>query len=91
MPAGNYDNRFALRIGGYPITDANGRRQYTIFVAGDMLHIHGLVQGDNITVVSPTGQLVVQARATDTSFITPLPIVSGYVVKVNDHAQKVLR
>jgi len=69
---------------------AAGRLQ-TYFNAGVMLHIHGLIQGDRITVVSPTGQLVVQARATDTSFITPLPVVSGYVVKVNDHAQKVLR
>jgi hypothetical protein len=49
------------------------------------------VQGDFITVFAPTGQLVTKAYSTGSTFTTPLPIESGYVVKVNDYTQKVLR
>ncbi|MBQ7530877.1 MAG: hypothetical protein IJT12_04155, partial [Paludibacteraceae bacterium] len=91
LTAGHHDRRFALRIGGYPIQDKDGRRQYTIFVLDGTLHIHGLLKGDHITVYSPSGQLITQAYSSGASFTSPLPVVSGYVVKVNDHTQKVLR
>ena len=51
----------------------------------------GLLKGDYITVFAPSGQLITQAYSSGASFTTPLPIVSGYVVKVNDHTQKVIR
>ena len=91
LPAGNYDRRFAVRIGGYPLTNEQGKRQYVVFVSGEQLHIRGLVQGDFITVFAPTGQLVTKAYSTGSTFTTTLPIESGYVVKVNDYTQKVLR
>lgn len=91
LPAGNYDRRFALRIGGYPLTNAQGKRQYVVFVYGEQLHIHGLVPGDFISVYAPTGQLVTNAVSSGTTFTTPLPVESGYVVRVNDNTQKVVR
>lgn len=91
LPAGNYDRRFALRIGGYPLTNAQGKRQYVVFVYGEQLHIHGLVPGDFISVYAPTGQLVTNAVSSGTTFTTPLPVESGYVVRVNDYTQKVVR
>ena len=91
LPQGRHDNRFALRIGGYPIQGGDGKRQYTIFVLDGTLHVHGLLKGDYITVFAPSGQLITQAYSSGASFTTPLPIISGYVVKVNDHTQKVIR
>ena len=91
LPAGNYDRRFALRIGGYPLTNEQGKRQYVVFVYGEQLHIHGLVPGDFISVYAPTGQLVTNAVSSGTTFTTPLPVESGYVVRVNDYTQKVVR
>ncbi|MBR0309401.1 MAG: hypothetical protein IJQ97_00830 [Paludibacteraceae bacterium] len=87
---GQYDKRFALRIGGYRIADEQGKRTYTIYVQCGTLHVHGLVRGDHVSVVSPSGQIVTQGYASGASFTTPLPVVSSYVVKVNDHTQKVL-
>lgn len=91
LAPGRYDKRFALRIGGYSIQDESGKRTYTIFVLDGTLHVHGLLKGDYITVFAPSGQLITQAYSSGASFTTPLPIVSGYVVKVNDHTQKVIR
>ena len=91
LEPGRYDKRFALRIGGYSIQDEWGKRTYTVFVQNGDLHVHGLVRGDHVTVVAPSGQLVAQGYSSGASFVTPLPVVSGYVVKVNDYAQKVLR
>ena len=91
LPEGHHDGRFALRIGGYPINGKDGQRQYTIFVLDGTLHVHGLLKGDHVSVFSPSGQLITQAYSAGASFTTPLPIVSGYVVKVNDHTQKVIR
>ena len=91
LAPGRYDKRFALRIGGYSIQDELGKRTYTIFVLNGTLHVHGLLKGDYITVFAPSGQLITQAYSSGASFTTPLPIVSGYVVKVNDHTQKVIR
>lgn len=87
---GNHDKRFAIRIGGFPLNDDNGRK-YTIFVQGGTLHVHGLFRGDHVAVYAPTGQLIIQGYSAGASFTTPLPIVSGYVVKVNDYTQKVIR
>lgn len=91
LTQGTCNNRFALRIGGRPVTDNSGKRLYTIYVQGEMLYIHGLVPGDCISVYAPTGQLVTNAHSAGYTFSTQLPIESGYVVKVNDHTQKVLR
>jgi hypothetical protein len=52
---------------------------------------NGLVPGDFISVYAPTGQLVTNAVSSGTTFTTPLPVESGYVVRVNDYTQKVVR
>ena len=72
------------------MADEQGKRTYTIYVQSGVLHVHGLVRGDHVSVVSPSGQIVTQGYASGASFTTPLPVVSSYVVKVNDHTQKVL-
>ena len=90
LEPGEYNHRFAVRIGGYPKTDDKGRRQYVVFATDGMLYVRGLVAGDRITVYAPSGQLVTNATATTGEWSTPLYYQSGYVVKVNDRAYKVL-
>ena len=87
---GVHNKRFAVRIGGFPKTDKNGKRQYIVFASDGTLYVRGLVAGDKITVYSPTGQLVCQATASTSQFSMPLIYQNGYVVKVNDSAHKVL-
>ena len=91
LPAGTYNSRFALRIGGYPATTRDGQRQYFVFVKDHLLHVSGLIAGDRITVYAPDGKLVTRATAANSLYTTPLPIESGYVVRVNDYTQKVIR
>ena len=90
LEAGENNTRFAVRIGGYPKTDESGRRQYVVFASDGMLYVRGLVAGDRITVYSPSGQLVTHATATTAEWSMPLFYQSGYVVKVNNKAYKVL-
>ena len=90
LEAGENNTRFAVRIGGYPKTDDKGRRQYVVFAHDGTLYVRGLVAGDRITVYAPSGQLVTHATATTTEWTMPLYYQSGYVVKVNDRAYKVL-
>ena len=88
--AGECNDRFAVRIGKFPKTDGSGRRQYVVYTYDGNLYVRGLIEGDKITVYSTTGQLVHQAIATGTEYKTPLVLQTGYVVKVNDVAHKVL-
>ena len=87
---GENNKRFALRIGGFPKTDEKGKRQYLVYTYEGSLHVRGLVAGDRITVYSPSGQLVHQAISSGYEYSTPLVLQTGYVVKVNDKAHKVL-
>ncbi|MBO4519438.1 MAG: hypothetical protein J5704_05305, partial [Paludibacteraceae bacterium] len=90
LEPGESNNRFAVRIGGYPKTDKNGNRQYVVFTHDGVLYVRGLVAGDRITVYAPSGQLVTHATATTSEWSMPLFYQSGYVVKVNDKAYKVV-
>ena len=90
LEPGESNNRFAVRIGGYPKTDKNGNRQYVVFTHDGVLYVRGLVAGDRITVYAPSGQLVTHATATTAEWSMPLFYQSGYVVKVNDRAYKVV-
>ena len=90
LSPGRYDKRFAIRLGKYMLPDTQSGRRYIVFVEHGVLHIRGLVKGDYITVYSPSGQIVTNGYANGTTFSTPLPIQSGYVVKVNDYVQKVI-
>ena len=91
LSSGNYNNRFALRIGGYPVDSDSGKRKYFVTVRDDELHINGLIAGDHIAVYAPTGQLLTRAVAAGATFRTQLPIISGYVVAINQYSQKVIR
>ena len=90
LEPGENNTRFALRIGGFPKTDKNGKRQYVVYSFNGTLYVRGLVAGDRITVYSPSGKLVHQAIASDMEFTMPLIYQNGYVVKVNEAAYKVL-
>ena len=90
LEAGENNTRFAIRIGGFPKTDKNGRRQYYVFAMDGTLYVRGLVEGDKITVYSQAGQLVHTATASGSEFKMPLRYAAGYVVKVNDTAHKVV-
>ena len=90
LEQGENRNRFAVRIGGYPLTDAEGNRKYIIFAYNGNLYVRGVVAGDNIKLYSPTGQLMLNTTSQDGEFTTPLPYRSGYVVKVNDYTKKVV-
>ena len=89
LDAGETTKRFALRIGGFPKTDKNGKRQYIVYTYAGTLFVRGIVAGDRITVYSPAGKLIQAATATGNEWSTPLHYQSGYVVKVNDEAHKV--
>ena len=90
LRAGEYNHRFALRIGGFPKTDENGKRQYVVFAHDGTLHVRGLIAGDRIAVYSSTGQLVRTDVATNPAWSMPLFFQTGYVVRVDDQAYKVL-
>ena len=90
LEPGEYNHRFAVRIGGYPKTDLNGKRDYVVFAFDGTLYVRGLVEGDRISLYSPSGQLVTHATATTAEWSMPLYYQSGYVVKVNDKAYKVV-
>jgi hypothetical protein len=90
LERGVHNNRFALRIGGYPKTDEKGARQYVVYAHGSTLFVRGLIAGDKITVYAPTGQLIYQATASHTEWTMPLHYQAGYIVRVNDRPHKVL-
>ena len=90
LEPGEYNHRFAVRIGGYPKTDLNGQRDYVVFAFDGTLYVRGLVEGDRISLYAPSGQLVTHATATTAEWSMPLYYQSGYVVKVNDKAYKVV-
>ena len=84
------NSRFTLRIGGLPITNENGQRQYIIYTAESYLHVRGLIEGDRIDIFSAAGQHLSTAIATGNEYITYLPYRVGYVVKVNSQARTVV-
>ena len=90
IEAGEHNRRFALRFGGFPKTDKNGKRSYVVFAHDGTLYIRGLVKGDRIAVYASSGQLVHTSIATDTEFSMPLLDQTGYLVQVNLTSHKVL-
>ena len=90
LDAGTHNNRFAVRIGGFPITDSKGKREYIVYTFGGMLYVRGLVPGDRITVYAATGQIITSDIASDTEWSTPLSYQASYVVLVNDTPTKVV-
>ena len=90
LDPGETNDRFALRIGGFPKTDKDGARQYVVYSYEGSLFVRGLVAGDRITVYSASGKLIHQAVASGYEYTTPLTYQNGYIVKVNDRAHKVL-
>jgi hypothetical protein len=90
ITAGDHTGRFAVRIGGYPLQDKDGGRRYLVFTSGGCLYVRGLTEGDKLQVYSQDGRLLITTTATDSEFVAPLMLHSGYVVRVNDYVQKVL-
>jgi len=91
LESGENNRRFAVRIGGFPMTDKNGKRSYLVFAHDGILHVRGLIPGDQVALYAPSGQILCTATASSSEWTTPLPIQSGYVVRVNDTSHKVLR
>ena len=90
IAGGENNERFALRIGGFPLTDAKGKRRYIVYTYSRTLFIRGLVKGDKIDIYTPSGQHVYTTKATAPEWQLPLSYQSGYIVKVNDTPHKVL-
>ena len=87
---GENNTRFVLRIGGYSLSDDKGKRRYIVFTYQQQLFVRGLVTGDKIDIYTPSGQLVYSTTATSPEWQLPLSYQSGYIVKVNNRAYKVL-
>jgi len=90
LGGGEYHHRFAIRIGTFPKTDEDGNRKYIVYTADGNLYVRGIVPGDQITVYSPTGSLVYSTIANANEFILPLYHQSGFIVRVNETAHKVV-
>ncbi len=90
LTAATENQRFAVRIGGFPKTDEKGKRDYLVYANDGTLYIRGLVPGDRIDVFSAAGQLVFTATASGYELAKPLTLQTGYVVCVNGTAHKIL-
>ena len=90
LEPGTCNTRFAVRIGGFPLTDDKGNRQYIVYAFDGTLYVRGLIPGDDLAVYTATGQLLCKTISTGTEFTMPLFHQSGYVVRVNNTAHKVL-
>ena len=91
LEAGEYTRRFAIRIGGFKKNrPAATETSYVIFASGGTLYVRGTQVGDRITVYTTAGQLVASGIAEGDEWTMLLPLQTGYIVRVNDTAQKVL-
>ena len=91
LEAGEYTKRFAIRIGGFKKNrPAATETSYVIFASGGTLYVRGTQVGDRITVYTTAGQLVASGMAEGDEWTMLLPLQTGYIVRVNDTAQKVL-
>ncbi len=91
LEAGEYTKRFAIRIGGFKKNrPAATETSYVIFASGGTLYVRGTQAGDRITVYTTAGQLVASGIAEGDEWTMLLPLQTGYIVRVNDTAQKVL-
>ena len=90
LEAGVNNTRFAVRIGGFPLTDEKGNRQYIVYAFDGTLYVRGLIPGDKLAVYTPSGQMLCKTVSAGTEFTMPLYMKSGYVVRVNDTAHKVV-
>ena len=91
LEAGEYTKRFAIRIGGFKKNrPAATETSYVIFASGGTLYVRGTQVGDRITVYTTAGQLVASDMAEGDEWTMLLPLQTGYIVRVNNTAQKVL-
>ena len=90
LEPGEYNTRFAVRIGGFPKTGADGKRDYVVFSFGGTLFVRGLINGDRLAVYAPDGKLIYCTTASSSEFSMPLYYQTGYVVRINDKAYKVV-
>ncbi len=91
LEAGEYTKRFAIRIGGFKKNrPAATETSYVIFASGGTLYVRGTQVGDRITVYTTAGQLVASGMAEGDEWTMLLPLQTGYIVRVNNTAQKVL-
>ena len=91
LEAGEYTKRFAIRIGGFKKNrPAATETSYVIFASGGTLYVRGTQAGDRITVYTTAGQLVASGIAEGDEWTMLLPLQTGYIVRVNNTAQKVL-
>jgi len=91
LESGQHNQRFALRIGGFPMTDENGRRRYLVFAHDGTLYVRGLITGDRISVYAPSGQKIrSDVAASAAEWTMPLSYRTGYIVSINNTAYKVL-
>ena len=91
LEAGEYTKRFAIRIGGFKKNRPSATEtSYVIFASGGTLYVRGTQVGDRITVYTTAGQLVASGIADGEEWTTLLPLQTGYIVRVNNTAQKVL-
>lgn len=91
LEAGEYTKRFAIRIGGFKKNRPAGTEtSYVIFASGGTLYVRGTQVGDRITVYTTAGQLIASGIAEGDEWTMLLPLQTGYIVRVNNTAQKVL-
>lgn len=91
LEAGEYTKRFAIRIGGFKKNRPSATEtSYVIFASGGTLYVRGTQVGDRITVYTTAGQLVATGIAEGDEWTMLLPLQTGYIVRVNNTAQKVL-
>ena len=87
---GNHNNRFAVRIGRFPIAGNHSTTPYDVYTSGGNLRIKGLNKGDRIYVYSASGMLVCSAVADGFEYSTQLLRGLSYVVRINNFSQKVV-
>ena len=87
---GNHTNRFAVRIGRFPIAGNHSTTPYDVYTSGGNLRIKGLNKGDRIYVYSASGMLVCSAVADGFEYSTQLLRGLSYVVRINNFSQKVV-
>lgn len=91
LPAGEYNRRFAIRIGGKKkVKTSADEKTYTVFASGGTLFVRETESGDRISVYTASGQLVATDVANGAEWTMPLPMQTGYIVRINDSAYKVM-
>ena len=90
LEAGQYNDRFAIRIGRQPITNPADGSKYIVFVQNRTLFIRGLEAGDQIAVYAPSGQVIASDIASHYEWTMSLSLQSAFLVRINGTPHKVL-